>query len=152
MTKKIFMIIVLMVLFVSTGCMSKHQYDIETAFDSEGFIQIIEGDITPVEIRHGLGGECGYSQDISQDPKIISAYIEAFRSFKLKEIIKDEDDFKYVADGINDYIFFFDDGSSVMISLDLNAYVIKDGKQYIYEYSQELHDLNKMIAEAETEP
>ena len=152
MTKKIFMIIVLMVLFVSTGCMSKHQYDIETAFDSEGFIQIIEGDITPVEIRHGLGGECGYLQDISQDPKIISAYIAAFRSFKLKEIIKDEDDFKYVADGINDYIFFFDDGSSVMISLDLNAYVIKDGKQYIYEYSQELQDLNKMIAEAETEP
>lgn len=39
-----------------------------------------------------------------------------------------------------------------MISLDLNTYVIKDGKQYIYEYSQELQDLNKMIAEAETEP
>ena len=46
----------------------------------------------------------------------------------------------------------FDDDSSVMISLDLNTYVIKDGKQYIYEYSQELQDLNKMIAEAETEP
>lgn len=46
----------------------------------------------------------------------------------------------------------FDGGSSVMISLDLNTYVIKDGKQYIYEYSQELQDLNKMIAEAETEP
>ena len=45
-----------------------------------------------------------------------------------------------------------DDGSSVMISLDLNTYVIKDGKQYIYEYSQELQDLNKMIDEAETEP
>ena len=25
-----------------------------------------------------------------------------------------------------------DDGSSVMISLDLNTYVIKDGKQYIF--------------------
>lgn len=144
MIKRLIVMIVLMVVLISTVCMGEHQYDIETAFDSKDFIKIIEGDITPVEIRHGFGGECGYSQDMSQDPKIISAYIEAFRNFKLKEIIKDEDDFKYVADGINDYIFFFDDGSSVMISLDLNAYVIKDGKQYIYEYSQELQDLNKM--------
>ena len=151
MIKKIILMMGLIVVLMSTGCMDKHQYDIETAFDSKDFIKIIEGDITPVEIRHGLGGEEGYSQDVTKDSKIISDYIDAFRNYKLKEIIKDEDDFHHVVDGINDYVFFFDDGSSVMISLELNSYVIKDGKQYVFEYSQELQDLNKMIAETETD-
>lgn len=128
------------------GSASGATCDIETVFDDPVFVQIMEGEIVPVEVRHGLGGEGGYSQDVSQDPEVIKAYIEAFRNMKIKEILTDKDDFNYVSDGINDYIFYLEDGSEVMVSMDLSMYVIKDGKQYVFEYSQELHDLNEQIS------
>ena len=122
-------------------------YDIEIAFDDPVFIRIMEGEVTPVEVCHGLGGEGGYTQDKSNDPEVISAYIEAFRNLRIEEVITDKEDFNYVADGINDYIFTFEDGSDVLISMDLSSYVIRDDKQYVFEYSRELHDLNEQIGE-----
>ena len=127
-------------------------YDIEIAFDDPVFIQIIEGEIVPVKVCHGLGGEGGYTQDWSDDPNMIDEYIYVFRNLKLEEVITDEKDFNRVFDGINDYIFEMDDGTQVLISMDLNAYVIKDDKQYVFGYSQELHDLNELISEVEYEP
>ncbi len=127
-------------------------YDIEIAFDDPAFIQIMEGEMIPVEVRHGLGGEGGYSQDKSQDPEVIRNYIEALRNLRIKEVVTDEEEFNYVWDGINDYIFFLEDGSEILISMDLNLYVIRDDKQYVFEYSKELHDLNELIAEVESEP
>jgi len=88
--------------------------------------------------------------DASENPEIIQNYIEAFRNLKIKEIYTDEEEFTYTADGINDYIFTLEDGSEVLISLDLSKYTIKDGKQYVYEYSEELQELNKKIAEPES--
>ena len=127
-------------------------YDIEIAFDDPVFIQIMEGEIAPVKVCHGLGGEGGYTQDWSDDPNMIDEYIYVFRNLKLEEVITDEKDFNRVFDGINDYIFEMDDGTQVLISMDLNAYVIKDDKQYVFGYSQELHDLNELISEVEYEP
>lgn len=126
--------------------------DIETVFDDPVFIKIMEGEIVPVKVCHGLGGECGYTQDWSEDPEMIQAYIDALRNIKIKEVITDEEEFNYVADGINDYIFLLDDDTSILISMDLSAYVIKDDKQYVFEYSKELHDLNELISAAEFEP
>ena len=127
-------------------------YDIESVFDDPVIIQIMEGEIMPVEVRHGLGGEGGYSQDKSKDPEVIRAYIDAFRNLKIKEVKTDKNDFNYVMDAINDYIFILDEDSEVIISLDLNKYVIKDDKQYVFEHSKELSDLNELIAEVDPEP
>ena len=127
-------------------------YDIEIAFDDPVFMQIMEGEIVPVKVCHGLGGEGGYTQDWSDDPNMIDEYIYVFRNLKLEEVITDEKDFNRVFDGINDYIFELDDGTDVLISMDLNAYVTKDDTQYVFGYSQELHDLNELISEVEYEP
>ena len=134
------------------GYDSDMPYDIEIAFDDPVFMQIMEGEIVPVKVCHGLGGEGGYTQDWSEDPNMIDEYIYVFRNLKLEEVITDEKDFNRVFDGINDYIFELEDGTQVLISMDLNAYVIKDDKQYVFGYSQELHDLNELISEVEYEP
>lgn len=120
-------------------------YDIEIPFDDPLFCQIIDGEVIPVEVTHGIGGEGGYFQYKSNDPAIIEDYIKAFRNLKIEETITNEDDFVYIFDGINDYIFRLDGGTEVPISMDLSAYVIKDGTQYVFEYSEELNKLNQML-------
>ena len=123
----------------------QNEYDIEKVFPDPLFIQIMEGKITPVEIRHGFGGEGGYFQYPSKDPEIIQKYIEALREFKIKELIADKNDFVYVSDAVNDYIFYLDDGRQFLISIDFNTYVIdrEKGIQYILEYNEKLHKLNQ---------
>ena len=39
-----------------------------------------------------------------------------------------------VMDAINDYIFILEDGKEVLISLDADAYVEKDGKKKLAKY------------------
>ncbi len=126
--------------------------DIEIPFDDPTFIRIMKGEIVPVKVCHGLGGEGGYTQDWSEDPELVRAYIDALGNLKLEEVLTDEEEFHYVADGINDYIFVLEDDTEVLISLDLNAYVVKDDKQYVFGYSEELHNLNELIRETEIEP
>ena len=123
----------------------QNEYDIEKVFPDPLFIQIMEGKITPVEIRHGFGGEEGYFQYPSKDPEIIQKYIEALREFRIKELIADKNDFVYVSDAVNDYIFYLDDGRQFLISIDFNTYVIDREKeiQYILEYNEKLHKLNQ---------
>ena len=41
--------------------------------------------------------------------------------------------------------FCLEDGKIVSISMDHSAYVTKEDKQYVFEYSEELNELNKMI-------
>ena len=120
-------------------------YDIEYVFDDPLFVQIIDGDILPVEVRHGLGGEGGYNQDVSTDPKIIQGYIDALRKLNIGEVIENEDDMVRVMDAINDYIFILEDGKEVLISLDADAYVEKDGKQYVFDNNHDLKVLNKKM-------
>lgn len=156
--KKAGIIIGLMILTLFTACTNKTantisltQYDIEIPFTNPVFVQIIEGEITPVEITHAEGGEGGYNGYTSTDPEIINRYIEAFREYKLKNIFTDEDDFVYICDGINDYIFTLDDGTQVLISLDLSKYTIQGDKQYEFEFNEKLSELNKVIQEENPE-
>ena len=120
-------------------------YDIEKVFPDPIFAQIVEGKIIPKEIRHGVGGEGGYIQYPSKDSEVINKYIEALKEFKIKEVIEDENEFKYTADAVNDYIFYLEDGRELLVSIDLNAYVIdmEKGIQYVLEFNKKLSDLNK---------
>ena len=120
-------------------------YDIEKVFPDPIFAQIVEGKIIPKEIRHGVGGEGGYIQYPSKDPEVINKYIEALKEFKIKEVIEDENEFKYTADAVNDYIFYLEDGRELLVSIDLNAYVLdmEKGIQYVLEFNKKLSDLNK---------
>ena len=121
------------------------QYDIEKVFPDPLFADIVEGKIIPTEIRHGVGGEGGYIQYPSKDPEVINKYIEALREFKIEKIVEDQNDFKYVADAVNDYIFYLEDGREFLISIDLDAYVIdrEKGVQYVFEFNKKLSDLNR---------
>ena len=156
--KKTGIIIGLLSLTLFAACTNKTantisltQYDIEIPFTDPVFVQIIEGEITPVEITHAEGGEGGYNGYTTTDPEIIQRYIEAFREYKLKEIYTDENDFNYICDGINDYIFTLDDGTQVLISLDLSKYTIQGDKQYEFEFNEKLSELNKLIQEENPE-
>ena len=102
----------LILVFLLTACTPVSQttkYDIEQAFSDSVFCQIMDGEIVPIEIRYGVGGEQGYLQYTSKEKSMIQKYIVAFRHLKLKEIVTDEDDFKYLTDAINDYIFCLED-------------------------------------------
>ena len=105
----------------------------------------MEGKIIPTEIRHGVGGEGGYIQYPSKDTEVINKYIEALREFKIEKTIEDQNDFEYVADAVNDYIFYLEDGREFLISIDLDAYVIdrEKGVQYVFEFNKKLSDLNR---------
>ena len=48
---------------------------------------------------------------------MINKYIEALREFKIEKIVEDQNDFKYVADAVNDYIFYLEDGREFLISI-----------------------------------
>jgi hypothetical protein len=132
------------------------QYDIEKVFPDPLFAEIVEGKIIPTEIRHGVGGEGGYIQYPSKDTEVINKYIEALREFKIEKTIEDQNDFEYVADAVNDYIFYLEDGREFLISIDLNSYVIdrEKGVQYVFEFNKKLSDLNREydIDDVEEEP
>lgn len=145
----------LLSIFLITACSpaaDNMEYDIEQAFSDPVFCQIMEGKLFPIEVRYGVGGEEGYHQYTSTDKDTIQKYIEAFRHLKLKEIVTDEQDFEHMMDAITDYIFYLEDGKEVLISMDHSAYVTKEDKQYVYEYSEELNELNQMICEMEVNP
>ena len=159
MRSRIIVIIILTIGLLFTGCAQNNgvinhaseqknygKYPITYVFDNSQFVSIIEGEVLPVEICHGLGGEGGYEQWSSRDSEMISRYIDVFRGMEIKREITDENEFVSVADGINDYIFYMEDGTEILISMDLNAYVKKDDKQYEYKYSDELNALNKELA------
>ena len=81
--QKIFIIILAIGLLI-TGCAQNNdvtnhsseqtdysKYPITYVFDDSHFVSIIEGEVLPVEIRHGLGGEGGYEQWSSRDSEMI---------------------------------------------------------------------------------
>ena len=161
MKKYSIFLVILIIAVIGSGCTGRESeeietktetvsvtetgYDIEKVFPDPLFARIVEGKIIPKEIRHGVGGEGGYIQYPSKDPEVINAYIEALKEFKIKEIIEDKNDFEYVADAVNDYIFYLEDGREFLISIDLNVYVIdrEKGIQYVLEFNKKLSDLNK---------
>ena len=132
-----------------------YEYDIEEIFTDPLFRQIMEGEVMPVEVVHGFGGEGGYDQYSTTDPKVILEYIEAFKELHITDIITDEAQMVFVADAIDDYIFRLEDGREVLISMELNSYVLIhdenpnaerfNTKEYVLEFSQRLYDLNEQI-------
>lgn len=72
-------------------------------FSDDTFIHIIEGEIVPVEIKVGFGGENGYNQFSTKDSEMINEYIEAFKMVQIEQEIKDKDKMIFVADGIVEF-------------------------------------------------
>lgn len=161
MMKKYSIFLVVLILVICSGCTNREieteevktgeksdvqtGYDIEKVFPDPLFSEIMEGKIIPVEFRHGFGGEAGYFQYPSKDSEVIKKYIEALKEFRIEKIIEDKDKFVNVCDAVNDYIFILDDGREILISIDLNAYVIDmdKGIQYVLEYNETLNKLNR---------
>lgn len=161
MMKKYSIFLVVLVLVICSGCTNREietkevktveksdvqkKYDIEKVFPDPLFSEIVEEKIIPVEFRHGFGGEAGYFQYPSKDSEVIKKYIEALKEFRIEKIIEDKDQFVDVFDAVNDYIFILDDGREILISIDLNAYVIdrEKGVQYVFEFNKKLSDLNR---------
>ena len=133
-----------------SGCnenIPKHEYEIEDVYSNDSFYSIIEGESVPVEIRFGIGGESGYIQFSTKDTEMISAYIEAFRAVKIKQVITDENDMFFVMDGIEDYTFIMEDGTEICLGTDLSTYVTdrEKNKQFVLENNDELRKLNDKI-------
>ncbi|MBE5872477.1 MAG: hypothetical protein E7294_14715 [Lachnospiraceae bacterium] len=148
LTAVLIILAVFIYFYISLGNrLSYGKYPITYVFDDPRFVSIIEGETFPVEVWYGSGGEGGYEQRLCKDPQMISRYIDALRGLELERVITDKDKFVHVADAVNDYIFYLEDGTQVLISLDLNAYASKNGKQYEFKYSADLNALNKELAE-----
>jgi len=122
-----------------------YDYESEKVFRNNDFSNILEGKKVPVEIQYGMGGEFGYKQWSTKDPKIINEYIEAFRDVKIKEVITNEDDMIFIFDGIEDYIFVMEDGSEIVIGTDCSTYVIDGDIQYVLENNEKLFELNELL-------
>ena len=99
--QKIFIIILAIGLLI-TGCAQNNdvtnhsseqtdygKYPITYVFDNSQFMSIIDGEVLPVEIRHGLGGEGGYEQWSSRDFEMINRYIDVLRGLEIKREITD---------------------------------------------------------------
>lgn len=132
------------------GCnesVPKHKYEIEDVYSDDSFNSIIEGELVPVEIKFGIGGEDGYIQFSTKDTEMISAYIEAFRTVKIKQVITDENDMIIVMDGIEDYAFIMEDGTKVYLGTYLSTYIMDraNNKQIVLENSDKLKKLNDKI-------
>ena len=121
------------------------EYDIETVFPDAMFVRIIEGDVTPVEVTYGQGGEQGYLTYSSQDPAMITDFIEGFRAIQISQEITDPEEAAYTADGINDFTFRLDDGSEVAVSLDAMTRAHIEGTVYILEGTSALNDARMKI-------
>ena len=126
---------------------TKHKYEIEEAVSDETFSSVMEGELTPVEIKFGIGGEGGYEQFSTTDAEMINEYIEAFRAVRIKKVITDKEDMFLVNDGIEDYSFIMDDGTKTGFGTDLSTYVMdrENNKQYVLENTDELDKLNDKI-------
>ena len=127
----------------------KTKYDIERVFTDDTFINIIEGEITPVEIVVGFGGENGYELFPTKDPAMIAEYINAFRDVKIEKEIDDKEKMIFIADGIIDFTFIMDDESRITIGTDLVQYVtdIDRGIQFHLNNTDPIIDLNNRIRE-----
>ncbi len=123
----------------------EYKYEIEQVFQDIAFSSILEGENLPVEIKYGMGGEGGYEQHSTKDPKIINEYIEAFKEIKIKEVITNQDDMIVVFDGIEDYTFILEDGTEIVIGTDCSTYVRDSDIEYVLENNERLFELNKLL-------
>lgn len=130
-----------------TGCKNdrEYRYAIEEVFPDNAFSDILKGESIPAEIKYGMGGEGGYQQYSTQDPKIINEYIEAFKEIKIKEVITNQDDMITVVDGIEDYIFILEDGPEIVLGTDCSTYVCDGNIEYVLENNEKLLELNNLI-------
>jgi hypothetical protein len=134
------------------GCSKENEktkYDIERVFPDDTFKSIIEGEITPVEILVGFGGEGGYEQFSTKDSSLIAEYISAFRDVKIAQEIDDKEEMIFTADGIVDFTFIMDDETQIIIGTDLVQYVsdYDRGIQFHLSNTEKIIGLNKRIRE-----
>ncbi len=133
--------------FVGCNDEKKHKYDIEDVFSNDTFNSIMEGEVVPVEIKYGIGGVAGYHQFSTKDSDMINAYIKAFRALKIKQVITNEEDMTFIFDGIEDYSFIMEDGTTVVVGTNLSTYVLDRERniQFVLGHNDKLHELNRKI-------
>ena len=93
-------------------------YDMERIYNNDLFTKILQGEITPMTVLYGLGGEGGYVTAISQEQEIINGFIEAFRDVKICNTSHGSEGEVYVFDGGEDIVFGMEDGSQFNITMD----------------------------------
>lgn len=158
--KRCFRYFILVIFLFSCGTLlagcnkqtEKARYDIEYVYTDDTFKKIIEGEIIPVEIIVGFGGEGGYEQFSTNDPAMIAEYINAFREVKIEKETDDKDEMIFVADGIVDFTFVMDDETKILIGTDMVHYVndYDRGIQFHLSNTDLINELNRRLVEEST--
>lgn len=120
---------------------SKYHYPIQEVVDDEIFTRMIEGELVPIEVKRGIGGEGGYLQETSNNTEVISQCIEALKKIKIQKVITDPEEMICIIDGVVDYIFVMEDGTELVLGTDLSTYVRKNGVEYVLEETEALRSL-----------
>ena len=121
------------------------KYDMEKIYTDEAFRKIMEGEVSPVIVIYGLGGEGGYISATSKDPEVIKGFIEAFRDIKINRSTDNPDEMDYVMDGGEDIVFGLEDGSQVNLSLDGRNRIHANDVVYFLDNTQRLSDMCVMM-------
>ena len=123
-------------------------YDIENAVTDPTLISIIQGDIEPIKVIYGRGGEAGYDQYESTDDIMIKSMINGLRLLHLSDILYG--DVPYIADGNEDIIFCLEDGTKVSIAFDGKSYVHTEQNNqpvvYVFSNIDTLSEIEEALA------
>ncbi len=120
----------------------EYNFPIEQVMENELFTKIIEGEVFPVQVKYGVGGEAGYVQWSSSDAEVVNAYIQAMRKVQIEQIITNPEEMYVVFDGVEDYIFVLEDGTEVVLGTDLTSYVNNGDVQYVLGETEALRSIS----------
>lgn len=127
--------------------MEYYVYDIEAAVADSGFSDIIQGEVKPVKVVYGRGGEGGYEQFISTEETMIECILDGLRLFTLDEIV-DDGSVSYTADGNEDITFFLEDGTKSTVTIDNKNLIHTDENVvYIFDNCDKLTSFENMMVE-----
>lgn len=130
--------------------MDYYVYDIEAAVADSVFSDIIQGEVKPVKVVYGRGGEFGYEQFISTEETMIECILDGLRLFTVKEVV-DDGSVSYTADGNEDITFFLEDGTKSTVSIDNKNYIHTRENYtdvvYIFDNCNKLTSFEEMMVE-----
>ena len=109
-------------------------YEICKIYSTEVLDGIINGDEMPVRVTYTAIGEDGPDSWSSEDPAVITGFIEALRLVKINRIVTDPDEMGYAADCTKQITFDLEDDTSFMLDLD-EGFRIHE-KDVVYEITE----------------
>lgn len=149
--KRIYVLVILCILGIA-GCgtpvqKAETEYDIEKIYKNMNtdFVAILQGDTMPKEVIYGMGGEGGYRQWSSEDPQMITNFINALCNVKVEKELTDRDEFILIQDYMEDVIFTLQDDQQVQVSFDGGRYITLPNAQYVLSNLDDLYQLEKDI-------